>query len=79
MKLKNDEENLFETLSEAIKNNSFTDVQRAAEATLAKNIECFVAKYLLQHPDVDLRKMYLCYEPDNGQYFGYKFWISEKK
>ena len=57
-----------------------TDLSKAAAASLAANVECFVAQYFIKHPHADPKDLLLCYSPDQSMgYYGYRFWIKEKK
>jgi hypothetical protein len=56
---------------------SHFDLTRAAAASLAKNVECFVAQHFLLHPTANPKNLILCYQPELTG-FGYKFWIQEK-
>ena len=62
-----------------IYNELFTldDIINLAHETIEKNKETFIAQYILQNPNVNLKDVVLCYKPDcNGNI---EFYIEEKK
>lgn len=70
---------IFSELIAARDNDSRFDFSAAASASLAKNVECFVAQYFIKHPDADPKNLVLNYQPSMERHAHYKLWITERK
>jgi len=55
---------------------SIDDIVNLAYVTIEKNKDVFIAQYILQNPNVNLKDIVLCYKPDSDG--NIQFYIKEK-
>lgn len=58
--------------------NLIDDIVFKANMTITNNHECFIAQWILQNPDENIKDWILCHQPDwsGGGYM--KFWMDRK-
>lgn len=48
-----------------------------AQYTLMQNKECFVAQFIIQNPNLDIKDYTMIYQPDWANNGVFKFWIEK--